>query len=190
MDSRAGIASAKAADKTNDDAFLFGGQEGKKQPTVQATKEVVRSDKLSADEWFQQAQREQKKAQGGKPRRLEVIDISTLADNFLAPGRNRCTCQARRHRLLGNCMSCGRVICEQEGWGPCFFCGEPFMKKGKELKNKDGADAAAQHKDKLLAFQNNSAQRTKVVDDQMVIQEYTRTKNKLHIVGNDCQLPS
>ncbi|EJD75696.1 activating signal cointegrator 1 [Loa loa] len=42
----------------------------------------------------------------------------------LRPGRHRCDCQARTHKLIRNCMSCGRVVCEQEGSGPCMFCGE------------------------------------------------------------------
>ncbi|KAM3718342.1 Activating signal cointegrator [Dirofilaria immitis] len=42
----------------------------------------------------------------------------------LRPGRHRCECQARIHKLIRNCLSCGRVVCEQEGSGPCMFCGE------------------------------------------------------------------
>lgn len=38
-------------------------------------------------------------------------------------GRNSCECQASKHKLIGNCMKCGRIVCEQEGSGPCFFCG-------------------------------------------------------------------
>lgn len=41
-----------------------------------------------------------------------------------ALGRQRCDCQAVRHALVNNCLSCGRVVCVQEGSGPCFFCGE------------------------------------------------------------------
>ncbi|KAH7726351.1 activating signal cointegrator 1 [Aphelenchoides avenae] len=40
----------------------------------------------------------------------------------LRPGRHACECQAREHQLVANCLSCGRVVCEQEGSGPCFFC--------------------------------------------------------------------
>jgi hypothetical protein len=40
----------------------------------------------------------------------------------LRPGRYPCQCQARVHGLVGNCLSCGRVVCQQEGSGPCFFC--------------------------------------------------------------------
>ena len=39
------------------------------------------------------------------------------------PGRNTCECQAAKHKLIGNCLKCGRIVCEQEGSGPCFFCG-------------------------------------------------------------------
>ncbi|XP_002731363.1 activating signal cointegrator 1-like [Saccoglossus kowalevskii] len=39
------------------------------------------------------------------------------------PGRHPCECQAHRHRLVNNCIKCGRVVCDQEGAGPCFFCG-------------------------------------------------------------------
>jgi len=164
-----------AARHDDDDAFLFGGEAKGKQPVAKDRREVIHEDRgISAEEWLRQAKKEAEcKKQGGgtKPKKLEVIDLSTLADNFMAPGRNRCTCQARRHRLLGNCMSCGRVICEQEGWGPCFFCGEPLMKKGAKLKGGTEAAAEAQaaansHKDKLLSFQSSSAQRTSIVDDQ------------------------
>jgi hypothetical protein len=34
-----------------------------------------------------------------------------------------CTCQAREHPLINNCLKCGKIVCEQEGPGPCFFCG-------------------------------------------------------------------
>ena len=38
-------------------------------------------------------------------------------------GRTQCECQALKHKLINNCMHCGRVVCEQEGAGPCLFCG-------------------------------------------------------------------
>ena len=33
-------------------------------------------------------------------------------------GRHACECEARRHRLINNCLKCGRVVCDQEGSGP------------------------------------------------------------------------
>uniref|UniRef100_A0A3Q2QRI9 Activating signal cointegrator 1 n=1 Tax=Fundulus heteroclitus TaxID=8078 RepID=A0A3Q2QRI9_FUNHE len=41
----------------------------------------------------------------------------------LLPGRHACECLAQRHSLINNCLSCGRIVCEQEGSGPCLFCG-------------------------------------------------------------------
>ncbi|KAH7816764.1 putative ASC1, nuclear receptor coactivator [Monocercomonoides exilis] len=41
---------------------------------------------------------------------------------FLLPERTICECQARRHPLVNNCLNCGRVVCAQEGPGPCLFC--------------------------------------------------------------------
>jgi len=32
---------------------------------------------------------------------------------------------AARHPLVGNCLWCGKVVCAQEGEGPCLFCGNP-----------------------------------------------------------------
>uniref|UniRef100_A0A8C7ZZJ6 Activating signal cointegrator 1 n=1 Tax=Oryzias sinensis TaxID=183150 RepID=A0A8C7ZZJ6_9TELE len=41
----------------------------------------------------------------------------------LLPGRYPCECLAQKHKLVNNCLSCGRIVCEQEGSGPCLFCG-------------------------------------------------------------------
>lgn len=43
-------------------------------------------------------------------------------DVVLLSGRHRCDCQASKHKLINNCLKCGRIICEQEGSGPCPFC--------------------------------------------------------------------
>ncbi|KAK9711842.1 ASCH domain [Popillia japonica] len=40
----------------------------------------------------------------------------------LIKGRHPCDCQATKHNLINNCTKCGRIVCEQEGSGPCFFC--------------------------------------------------------------------
>ncbi|XP_059211928.1 activating signal cointegrator 1 [Centropristis striata] len=43
--------------------------------------------------------------------------------SILLPGRHGCECLAQKHKLINNCLSCGRIVCEQEGSGPCLFCG-------------------------------------------------------------------
>ncbi|XP_031704086.1 activating signal cointegrator 1 isoform X2 [Anarrhichthys ocellatus] len=42
---------------------------------------------------------------------------------ILLPGRHACDCLAQKHKLINNCISCGRIVCQQEGSGPCLFCG-------------------------------------------------------------------
>uniref|UniRef100_A0AAF5Q316 Zinc finger C2HC5-type domain-containing protein n=1 Tax=Wuchereria bancrofti TaxID=6293 RepID=A0AAF5Q316_WUCBA len=68
------------------------------------------------------------------------ISVTFKNNNNLASklrsGRYRCDCQARMHNLIRNCLSCGRVVCEQEGSGPCMFCGELVCtREERELLN-------------------------------------------------------
>ena len=93
------------------------------------------------------------KGGGGKkksPKKTQYVKI--VSDNALTsvllPGRNICHCLAQRHALINNCLSCGRIVCAQEGEGPCMFCGvlvaDPAntarissqSKKGREIERK------------------------------------------------------
>lgn len=56
----------------------------------------------------------------------------------LLPGRNGCDCLAQKHKLINNCLSCGRIVCEQEGSGPCLFCGSLVCtKEEQEILQRD-----------------------------------------------------
>lgn len=56
----------------------------------------------------------------------------------LLPGRHGCECLAQKHKLINNCISCGRIVCEQEGSGPCFFCGSLVCtKEEQEILQRD-----------------------------------------------------
>ncbi|XP_065188742.1 activating signal cointegrator 1-like [Sycon ciliatum] len=57
-------------------------------------------------------------------RRKFVTMTSARTSALQVPGRHVCECQASRHPLVANCIRCGRIVCEQEGAGPCLFCGE------------------------------------------------------------------
>ncbi|CAK0878365.1 unnamed protein product [Prorocentrum cordatum] len=91
-----------------------------------------------------------------------------------------------RHPVLTNCLNCGKVVTESEGWGPCLFCGNPLeMGVGRSVLHGDdrgylgGATKSAQEeeernrsferaketKDRLLNYDRNSKQRTVVYDD-------------------------
>eukprot|EP00742_Colponemidia_sp_Colp-10_P006673 GILJ01007153.1.p1 GENE.GILJ01007153.1~~GILJ01007153.1.p1 ORF type:complete len:798 (+),score=122.22 GILJ01007153.1:23-2416(+) len=100
-----------------------------------------------------------------KKKFVPVSEVSVSTE----PGRRLCDCQARQHPLLTNCLSCGRIVCEQEGSGPCMFCanwvgaGAPaaVVTAGQESLRR-----AVAHKDKLLDFDRTAARRLQVIDDQ------------------------
>jgi hypothetical protein len=106
-------------------------------------------------------------------------------DSVLLKGRNRCECQATKHKLINNCLNCGRIVCEQEGSGACFFCGQLVCsedelkliqsqsKKGDNLKKSlmeqkrpKGLEDAIAQRDRLLEFDRQSERRTTVIDDE------------------------
>ncbi|XP_028416961.1 activating signal cointegrator 1-like [Dendronephthya gigantea] len=108
------------------------------------------------------------------------------------PGRHPCECLGQKHSLVNNCLQCGRIVCEQEGSGPCYFCGEVVCtaeerevlaknsKRGQKLKEKllESWNAKASEdeelkrrkatelKDRLLEYDRTSVRRTKVIDDE------------------------
>ncbi|KAM9409483.1 activating signal cointegrator 1 isoform 1-T1 [Pholidichthys leucotaenia] len=56
----------------------------------------------------------------------------------LLPGRHACECLAQKHKLISNCITCGRIVCEQEGSGPCLFCGSLVCtKEEQEILQRD-----------------------------------------------------
>ena len=96
----------------------------------------------------------------------------------------KCDCEARRHKLVQNCVNCGKIICEQEGRGPCNFCGIPLgpvplsSKQVKEKLDKRDTDdfekarledlhKALAQRDRLLMYEATKAKRTTVIDDQV-----------------------
>lgn len=109
------------------------------------------------------------------------------SDNIaMLKGRNKCDCQASKHKLVNNCLFCGRIVCEQEGSGPCFFCNnlvcseeelkliKSQTKKGENLKKTlladkkaaKGLEDAVAQRDRLLDYDKNSERRTTVIDDE------------------------
>ena len=106
------------------------------------------------------------------------------AETVQLPGRHPCDCQSLKHSLINNCLSCGKIICAQEGSGPCLFCGnlvvtneeqEVLDRKSKKSEvlykklcgdSRSQYEAAVQSKDRLLDYQANSAKRTQIIDDE------------------------
>ena len=99
-----------------------------------------------------------------------------------------CGCLGTEHKPLTNCLNCGKVACEAEGYGPCTFCGAmvtplksrqrgggggkgstaAVMSLPANASDKEKADAekAMKLKKNLIEFDRTSAQRTVIYDDQ------------------------
>ncbi|KAH8939301.1 hypothetical protein BDL97_15G031200 [Sphagnum fallax] len=102
------------------------------------------------------------------------VSLAEAAEALFSRGAP-CTCQASRHKLINNCLGCGKIICEQEGEGPCNFCGTLVLREGSEYAGLEHAsvppaneaEASAQAlKDQLVEFDRTATQRTTVIDDQ------------------------
>ncbi|XP_051136422.1 uncharacterized protein LOC127255089 [Andrographis paniculata] len=111
-----------------------------------------------------------KKKKSGK-----VVSLAEAAKGTIVFQKGKpCSCQARRHRLVSNCLSCGKIVCEQEGEGPCNFCGVLVLKEGSAYAGLDegftvvsDAEAAAEaFAKRLVEYDRDSAARTTVIDDQ------------------------
>lgn len=112
-----------------------------------------------------------KKKKAGK-----VISLAEAAKGSIVFQQGKpCSCQARQHRLVSNCLSCGKIVCEQEGEGPCQFCGALVLKEGSTYAGleesfapplSDAEAAAEAFAKRLVEYDRNSAARTTVIDDQ------------------------
>lgn len=58
-----------------------------------------------------------------KMKYVPIASSDIAQGEILLPGRHACNCEASKHPLINNCLSCGRIVCEQERSGPCFTCG-------------------------------------------------------------------
>ncbi|KAH8303357.1 hypothetical protein KR059_008853 [Drosophila kikkawai] len=140
------------------------------------------------------------KAKPGKFVNLYANDGKVLGDTILLKGRRSCECQAAQHKLINNCMGCGRIVCEQEGSGPCLFCGEsvftteemmrlakaareakpnakPATKQGKKSKDS-GKDSAAKEAAAKESLDKALAQRDRLL-------EYDKNSEKRTTVIDD-----
>ncbi|KAF8116574.1 hypothetical protein N665_0016s0005 [Sinapis alba] len=104
-----------------------------------------------------------------------------------------CACQDRRHKLVSNCLSCGEIVCGQEGEGPCNFCGALVLKEGSTYAGlEEGftpvsvADVAAEaYAKRLVEYDRNSSTRTTVIDDQS---DYYESEGSKWLSGEEKEL--
>ncbi|KAJ9469806.1 hypothetical protein DIPPA_27772 [Diplonema papillatum] len=110
-------------------------------------------------------------------KQIDLTASRTGLDAIL-PVSQECNCEATKHKLLTNCMYCGKIVCQQEGWGRCYFCGSEVSKDSKPVRTKTDTDDAAflerereflrsvADRDRLIKFQDERTKRTTIVDDQ------------------------
>ena len=79
--------------------------------------------------------------------------LSRMADGGavdMLPGRNFCECLAAKHKLVNNCLQCGRIVCEQEGMGPCMHCGSLVVTREKQELLRRNSVQARKFLEKLM----------------------------------------
>ncbi|KAG7352905.1 zinc finger C2HC5-type motif containing protein [Nitzschia inconspicua] len=81
-----------------------------------------------------------------------------------------CGCFGTKHKPLTNCLYCGRIACQLEGYDFCAFCGYMVEEIKSEANNKDKAWL---QKERLLRFDREFARRTQIFDDQADYQQHT-----------------
>ncbi|KAG9451285.1 hypothetical protein H6P81_011250 [Aristolochia fimbriata] len=110
-----------------------------------------------------------------KKKSSKVVSLAEAAKGSIVFQQGKpCSCQARRHKLVSNCLSCGKIICEQEGEGPCSFCGALVLREGSTyagledtlVPQSDAEVVAEAFTKRLVDYDRNSAARTTVIDDQ------------------------
>lgn len=144
---------------------------------VKPPKEATPSTSKNVQAPITQPQNQQTGSQSKSKRKKsgKVISLAEASKGSIIFQQGKpCSCEARRHRLVSNCLSCGKIVCEQEGEGPCSFCGALVLREGstyagleEELGPVSDADAAAEaYAKRLVDYDRNSAARTTVIDDQ------------------------
>ncbi|KAJ4824217.1 hypothetical protein Tsubulata_013077 [Turnera subulata] len=165
------VSGSRKSSRASKDASLSSDQ-GKAEPRKNnASSNQEKKAPTEAGESSQRGnQANSKKKKGGK-----VISLAEAAKGSIVFQKGKpCSCQARRHRLVSNCLSCGKIVCEQEGEGPCSFCGALVLKEGSTYAGLEAsftplsdAEAAAEaYAKRLVEYDRNAAARTTVIDDQ------------------------
>ncbi|OHS97488.1 Zinc finger motif, C2HC5-type family protein [Tritrichomonas foetus] len=75
-------------------------------------------------------ERKQLKKQKQKKKADMPQFFQAFVDNTTEPSIDynfECGCFGSEHKVINNCLSCGRIICAREGERPCPYCGTPVF---------------------------------------------------------------
>ncbi|CAL4061152.1 unnamed protein product [Meganyctiphanes norvegica] len=123
-------------------------------------------------------------------------DEGANRDVVMLSGRHKCECQASKHGLVNNCMSCGRIVCDQEGAGPCSFCGTLVVSRDQKEVLSRGSRKSEQLQKKLFSDKNAvvnessgklviSESLQKAIDHKNKLLEFDKTSEKRTKVYDD-----
>ncbi|KAJ7410994.1 Activating signal cointegrator 1 [Willisornis vidua] len=89
----------------------------------------------------------------------------------LIPGRHPCECLGQKHKLINNCLVCGRIVCAQEGSGPCLFCGALVCTKEEQDILQRDSNKSQKLLKKLMAGAESSGNLDAISKDLLPRQE-------------------
>ncbi|KAJ1289659.1 hypothetical protein BS78_02G181500 [Paspalum vaginatum] len=147
----------------------------KTKKQAQKQKDTASSSSQSSKGQSETAESQLASKRGSKKKGAKAISLAEAAKGSIVFKQGKpCTCQARQHDLVSNCLSCGKIVCEQEGEGPCSFCGALVLKEGSTyaglsdvgLPLSEAEAEAEAYAKRLVDYDRNAAARTKVYDDQ------------------------
>lgn len=105
----------------------------------------------------------------------DITSVSKIAQKIAAkpslPKKGKaktvCGCFGTKYKAIANCLNCGRILCEKEGYGYCPHCGSLVEKVEPTTRTGDREmDLATMHKERLLKFDREFTRRTVIYDDQ------------------------
>ncbi|KAL3845960.1 hypothetical protein ACJIZ3_003363 [Penstemon smallii] len=154
----------------SDDIPVITAKKPQRAPPKEATASTSQNNRVNSETSEPHNTKSSRKKKSGK-----VISLAEAAKGSIVFQKGKpCSCQARRHNLVSNCLSCGKIVCEQEGEGPCNFCGALVLREGSTYAGLEegsfvltDAEAAAEaYAKRLVEYDRDSAARTTVIDDQ------------------------
>ncbi|NWR79539.1 TRIP4 protein, partial [Centropus unirufus] len=98
----------------------------------------------------------------------------------LLPGRHACECLGQKHKLINNCVQCGRIVCAQEGSGPCLFCGALVCTKEEQDILQRDSNKSQKLLKKLMAGAESSGNLDTISKD-LLPREEARLKAGLEV---------
>ena len=99
--------------------------------------------------------------------------------------KNVCGCFGTKHKPLTNCLHCGRISCEAEGYDFCPFCHILIEDFSKRIRSDNSSSSALLHKERLLEFDRTAEARSKVLDDQ---EDYYVTSSSMWSTNEEQQI--